>query len=159
MRQSRWSLLLAAALVVVFAGTTLATPGSGLTATDPVRGTASESVHFNTGEVKFQTKAPVDLVYRTLTFGVSSTSGWHSHPGIVLVTVTAGSLVRYHADCSSEVIPTGGAFVESGDDAGLVRNESPTIVAVTNTTWIVPAGTTDAGLRINKDNPGCTGLN
>lgn len=41
-------------------------------------------------EVKFQTKAPVDLVMQTITFGAPSTSGWHSHPGVVLVVVPAG---------------------------------------------------------------------
>jgi hypothetical protein len=154
MRQSKWSLPLAAALVVVFAGTVLATPAGGMSASPPLRGTLSQSVHFNSGDVKFQTKAPVDLVTRTITFAVGATSGWHSHPGIVLVTVTAGSLVRYSADCSFEVIPTGGAFVESGDDPGLVRNEGTT-ASVTSVTFIVPAGTAVIDLRIDKDNPGC----
>lgn len=148
----------AAALVVVFAGTALATSSSGMSATTALRGTLSESVHVNIGDVKFQTKAPVDLVTRTITFAVGSTSGWHSHPGIVLVTVVSGSLVRYHADCSSEPIPAGTAFVESGDDPGLVRNEG-TVEAVTSATFIVPAGTTLPNLRIDHDNPGCSGLN
>lgn len=158
MRQSKWSLLLAVGLVVVFAGNALATSSSGMSATSPLRGTLSESVHVNIGDVKFQTKAPVDLVTRTITFAVGSTSGWHSHPGIVLVTVASGSLVHYRADCTSEVIPAGGAFVESGDDPGLVRNEGTTD-AVTSATFIVPAGTTLPGLRIDHDNPGCPGLN
>lgn len=156
MRQSKWSLLLSAALVIILAGTVVATGSSGLSATDIFRGTASEPVHFNTGDVKFQTKAPVALVMQTITFAAPSTSGWHSHPGVVLVTVTAGSLVRYHADCSWEVIPTGGAFVESGDDPGLVRNESTTTAAITHVTFIVPAGIPNSGLRINQDDPGCS---
>lgn len=155
MRQSKWSLPLAAVLVVVFAGTVLATPAGGMSASAPLRGTLSQSVHVNIGDVKFQAKAPTDLVTRTITFAVGSTSGWHSHPGIVLVAVTSGSLVRYSADCSFEVIPTGGAFVESGDEPGLLRNEGTTD-SVTSVTFVVPAGTAVADLRIDKDSPGCS---
>jgi hypothetical protein len=158
MRQSRWSLPLGAALVVVFAGTALATSSSGMSVTALLRGTLSESIHLNVGDVKFQTKAPVDLVTRGITFAVGATSGWHSHPGIVLVTVVSGSLVVYGADCSSEPIPAGTVFVESGDEPGLVRNEG-SIDAVTSATFIVPAGTPNSGLRIDRDNPGCPGLN
>ncbi len=129
-----------------------------MSATAALRGTLGESIHVNIGDVKFQTKAPVDFVTRTITFAVGSTSGWHSHPGIVLVTVESGSLVRYGADCSSEPIPAGKAFVESGDDPGLVRNEG-SVDAVTTATFMVPAGTTLLNLRIDHDNPGCPGLN
>ncbi len=124
-------------LVVVFAGTVLATTATGLSATTPYRGTLGNSLHVNIGDMKFQTKGPVDLVDRTITFAAGATSGWHSHPGVVLIVVASRSLVRYFADCSSEVIPTGAAFVESGDDPGLERNEG-TIDAVTYVTFIAP---------------------
>jgi len=155
MRQSKWSLLLSSALVIAFAGTALATAGSGLSASTPYRGTLGASLHLNVGDMKFQTKGPVDFVDRTITFAAGATSGWHSHPGAVLVVVASGSLVRYFADCSSVVIPTGGAFVESGDAPGLVRNEGA-VESVTYVTFIAPAGTTIAGLRIDKANPGCS---
>jgi quercetin dioxygenase-like cupin family protein len=155
MRQSRWSLLLSSALVFSLAGTVLATPGSGLTPSTAYRGTLSKSVHVNIGDIKFQTKGPVDLVDRTITFAAGATSGWHSHPGVVLIVVASGSLVRYRADCSSEIISAGEGFVESGDDPGLVRNEG-TVDSVTYVTFIAPAGTAIAGLRIDKNNPGCS---
>ena len=155
MRQSKWGLFLSVALGIVFAGTVLATPGSGLTPSTPFRGALGASIHVNIGDVKFQTKGAVDLVDRTITFAAGATSGWHSHPGIVLVVVASGSLVRYHADCSSEIISTGQGFVESGDDPGLVRNEG-TVEAITYVTFIAPAGTAIADLRINQGNPGCS---
>ena len=157
--------LLALALIVVFAGTALATLASSNFVPTPLsRGTLSGPVHFNTGAVKFQTKESVDFVTATVTIGLphcsastsptcAGSSGWHAHPGVVLVTVKSGSVVDYQADCSATVYAAGSAFVESGDGAGLVRNETTTTPAVVYVTYIVPAGTTV--LRIDKLNPGC----
>ena len=40
---------------------------------------------------------------------------WHSHPGLVMVTVTQGSLVFVYAnDCVQRPYPTGTAFVDPG---------------------------------------------
>lgn len=155
MRKALRSPMLAVGLVIVFAGTALATMGSGLTPTTLSRGTVAERVHFNTGAVKFQTKADVDLVTQTITFAAGSTSGWHAHPGVVLVTVASGSLVRYASDCSATTYTAGSAesaFVESGNHSGLVRNETASD-AVVYVTYIVPKGTT--ALRIDKADPGC----
>ena len=149
-------LLLTGALVVVFAGTAVATPGGGATGTFLSRATLTERVHFNTGDVKFQTKEPVDFVTQTITFGANSTSGWHAHPGVVMVSVTSGELTRYASDCSYETVSAGEAFVESGDHAGLVNSVSGAVVYVT---YVVPEGTTNAQLRIDKPNPGCPGIN
>lgn len=147
--------LLAVALIALATGTVGATPGAGLTPLIVSRGIATPRVHFNTGEVKVQTKAPVAIVNQTIAFAAPSTTGWHSHPGVVLVTVTSGSLTRYDETCSPTVYPTGSAFMESGDHAGLVRNESATITASVNVTYLVPEGVQNADLRINKANPGC----
>lgn len=155
MRKALRSPLLAVALVIVFAGTALATAASGLSATILSRGTVAEDVHFNTGEIKFQTKADVDLVTQTITFAAGSTSGWHAHPGVVLVTIASGSLVRYDGNCSGTTYTAGSArsaFVESGDHAGLVRNETAS-AAVVYVTYVVPKGTT--ALRFDKADPNC----
>lgn len=154
MRSTVRSPLVALALVLALAGTALATGASGLSPTTFSRGTVNDRVHFNTGAIKFQTKEATDLVTQTITFGAPSTSGWHAHPGVVLVTVASGSLVRYDESCAATVYPTGSAFVESGDHAGLVRNESSTTPAIVYVTYIVSAGTT--ALRIDKPNPGCS---
>ncbi|MEP6639802.1 MAG: hypothetical protein ABJC39_10675 [Chloroflexota bacterium] len=150
---------MALALTVVFAGTALATGAHGFSASISSRGTLSEPVHYNTGAVKFQTKGAVKFIRAQAHFDKTipgqpvSSSGWHAHPGVVLVTVVSGSLVVYEADCSSTTYATGSAFTESGHDAGLVRNESTTDEAVVDVTYIVPAET--AVLRIDKPNPGC----
>lgn len=154
MRRIFRSPFVALALVLTLAGTALATAASGLSPTTFSRGTVSDRVHFNTGAIKFQTKQATDIVTQTITFAAPSTSGWHAHPGVVLVTVASGSLVRYDENCTASVYPAGSAFVESGDHPGLVRNESSTTPAVVYVTYVVPVGTTV--LRIDKPNPGCS---
>ena len=155
LRKAIRSPVLALALMVVVAGTALATSASNFVGTPLARGTVSESVHFNTGEVKFQTKGSVLLATNTVTILPGGSSGWHYHPGVTLVSVASGSVVRYDAHCVATPFATGSAFVESGNHPLLVRNESATTTAVNIVTFIVPAGTTNAGLRIDSPNPGC----
>jgi hypothetical protein len=150
--------LLALALIVVFAGTVLATAASGFHSTILSRGTVSEPVHYNTDAVKFQTKGSVDVVTATVTIDPLGSSGWHAHPGVAIVTVASGSLVAYDEHCTATVHTANtasSAFTVSGDAASLVRNESATTPEVHYVTFIVPAGTTNPGLRIDKANPGC----
>lgn len=146
--------LLAVALIVMFAGTALATAANGgFHATPLSRGTLSESVHFNTGAVKFQTKGSVDVAEATVTLDPLGSSGWHEHPGVVLVTVKSGTVTFYDQNCSPTIHATGTTFVEvAGDGPGVARNESATIPAVVYVTYLVPTG---AILRIDVPNPGC----
>lgn len=152
-RRAIRSPLLAIALVAAFAGTVVATGATGFSATPLARGTLSTNVEFNTGAVKLQTKGDVDFVHSMVTIQPDGSSGWHTHPGIVLVTVAAGSLTFYDDQCRATVHAAGSSFVESGDGAGLVRNLSSTITATVYAVYLVPVGTT--ALRIDKPNPGC----
>lgn len=155
MRKAIRSPLLAVALSIVFAGTVLATAASGFHPEIHHRGTISERVNIHTKAVNLKTKDPVDVVTGAITIDPLGSSGWHAHPGLVVVTVVSGSVVRYDEDCEATVLAAGSAFVESGRDAGLVRNESTTTPAFVSTTFIVPKGTSNSALRIDKANPGC----
>jgi hypothetical protein len=154
LRKAIRSPLLAGALILMLAGSVLATPASNFVGAPLARGTVSESVHFNTGEVKFQTKGSVLIATNTVTIQPGGSSGWHFHPGVTLVSVASGSVVRYDAHCTATLFPTNSAFVEAGNHPLLVRNEG-TIPAVNIVTFLVPAGTTNPGLRIDSPNPGC----
>jgi hypothetical protein len=86
-------------------------------------------------------------------------SGWHSHPGPVLVVVKTGTITFYraraHGDgndgiCSSTVYPAGSAFVEMGGQVANARNEG-TVVDTVYATFFVPAG---AATRIDQPAPG-----
>ena len=57
------------------------------------------------------------------------TTGWHSHPGPVFITVTKGTLTYYELDdptCTPHVVSANSpnnAFVDTGD-GHVVRNET-----------------------------------
>lgn len=151
MRSALRSPLLALVLVAVFAGTAVATSAIGFAGTPLARVTMSESVHYNTGAVKFQTKAAVDVATATVTVAPGGTSGWHSHPGIVIVSVKSGSITFYDQTCVGTVHGAGTAFTEAaGDGPGMALNESATDNAVLYVTYVVPTG---AVLRHDEDNP------
>lgn len=155
MRKSIHVPLLATVLVLAVAGTALATAASNFQGTITSRATVSHSIKAKTHEIKLKTKGPVDFVTATVNIAPGGTSGWHSHPGVVLVSVISGSLVFYDRHCKATVQAAGSGFVESGNRAGLVRNESTTTPAVVYATYIVPAGTPNASLRVDLPNPGC----
>ena len=151
-RRATHSLPLALGLAAVIAGTALATGASGFHGTPLARGTTAGSMQFNVGDVKFQTKGSVDFAQSTVTIDPLGNSGWHSHPGVVLVTVTSGTVTFYQSDCSFSRYPAGSSFVESNGATGFARNESSTDPAVVYVTYIVPVG---AALRIDQPDPGC----
>lgn len=144
---------LAAVLLAVFVGTVFATDPSGFAAAGLARGTTAGPMQYNVGDIKFQTKAAVDFVTATVIIDPLGHSGWHSHPGVVLITVKTGTVTFYEADCSFAVHGARTSFVESNGATGLARNESATTPAVLYVTYIVPAGAPD--LRIGQPDPGC----
>jgi quercetin dioxygenase-like cupin family protein len=72
-------------------------------------------------------------------------SGWHTHPGPSLITVTSGTISNYSGDdptCTPQVYSAGMGFVDPG--AGhehLIRNEG-SVPAVTVAVQLLPAGAT-----------------
>ena len=146
----------------------LATPARGLISTVLARGTLVEPVSADSDGVRLTTDETTDHTVQTITFPPGSSSGWHTHPGVVLVTVASGTLTRYNGHCMSEPVTAGqtfyesrrlsespftfrGRFVPAEEHPTLVRNEGtePVVVYVT---YILPTG---APLRIDLPNPGC----
>jgi len=146
--------ILATAFVLVFAGTALATVASGFHPTILARGTTAAAIQTNMGVIKFQTKGAIDIVTATVTLDPHASSGWHSHPGVVLVTVVSGTITFYDDQCAATTHVAGSSFVESGGDTGLAHNEGDT-AAIIYVTYLVPTGTPNSGLRIDQANPGC----
>lgn len=68
---------------------------------------------------------PVDLVVRRHDYLAGSSTGWHTHPGPVFITVTSGTLTYYELDdpCTGHVVTAGQGFVDTGR-GHLVRNLS-----------------------------------
>jgi hypothetical protein len=113
---------------------TQAEPATGVRATVLARGTydgfnVRSDPHGTIADFRAHSKAPVDLVVRQHDYDPGSTTGWHSHPGPVFITVTRGTLTFYESDdptCTPHVVSANSpnnAFVDTGG-GHVVRNET-----------------------------------
>jgi quercetin dioxygenase-like cupin family protein len=124
----------ALAAVVIAAGVlttvTMASPPFHVTPTILSRGTF-DNFKVKTDskspiDLELHSKAPMDVVVRRHDYLPGGNTGWHQHPGPILITVTMGQLTYYEADdptCTGHVVTAGHGFVDTGD-GHFVRNES-----------------------------------
>ena len=103
-------------------------PNSGFHAANLLKQKAElrEPVRVNSDRIKFQTKGPADVQVQTVTIDPGGSSGWHHHPGMVLVAVDSGTVTFVDNACNTTDYgpdsENGSVFVESGDEPGEVRN-------------------------------------
>lgn len=131
-----------------------ASPGSGLTATTRADGTVSDRVNVNiAGSVKLQAKDGLRVFDQELTIGPLGHTGWHTHPGPVLVTVKSGTFRYQHQDCSFTDYTVGQSIVDpGGGHIHIGRNPSSTVSLELSVTYLLPPG---APLRIEADAVSC----
>ncbi len=141
--------------VIAAAGATIALANTGTLITTTIlgqRATLSDTVQVNQDRIKFQTKDATDVLVQTITFDKHGTSGWHFHPGIVIVVVESGQVTTHDASCETATYSAHQSFVESGTEPFMVSNESDTDKAVVYATIVVPAG---SPFRIESAPPAC----
>jgi quercetin dioxygenase-like cupin family protein len=130
----------AIAMAMLAVAVVQATPPSGQHPTTPVIGVLGGGLMINTDRIKFQTKEATDVAVFSVTYDPGGFSGWHTHPGIVFVTVETGAVIRT-VGCSSSTYHAGETFVESDEQAvGAVANASTVDPALLLVTQIVPSG-------------------
>lgn len=117
-------------VLAVLGAVAMASPPSGVTPTVLGWGTydAFKVRSSPQGPVDFkaEAKSPIDVVVRMHTYTPDSTTGWHTHPGPVFITVTQGEITFYERDdpdCSPIVVEEGEGYVDSGR-GHIARNES-----------------------------------
>lgn len=125
--------LIAAASVVPTS--VLASPGSGVTPTTYVTSDLTEIVEFNHDRVKFQTKDPTTVRVQKLEFVPGGHTGFHHHPGVVIVSIQSGSLTLVNESCATETHSAGSVFVEGEDHVHEAVSPDGATVYVT---YIVP---------------------
>lgn len=145
------------AVIGIAAATALASAMSGFTATTLVAANFAHTVHMNSDKIKFETKDPTLVRTQKVVIGAGGYSGWHHHPGVIIVSVQAGSALVWDANCNVVAygpgLPDGSVFVESGD--------APLQVTSTNgateyATQVAPAANPPV-YRIEDDPPACAG--
>jgi hypothetical protein len=104
-------------------------------------------------EVEVKARPTVDIATQTITFEPGGSSGWHSHPGPVFISVVSGTMTFYESDdpdCQPIVRNAGEGYVDADQHGHIARNE--TSAPATNVvTYFVPAG---AALRVDEPSPG-----
>jgi quercetin dioxygenase-like cupin family protein len=108
------------AVAATFAAVAFGSMAGGFTPTTLVTANLDNSVQANSDRVKLQTKDPTDVRVQKVVIAPGGYSGWHHHPGVVIVAVASGEVSYSHSDCNSTTygpgLPAGSVFVESGDD-------------------------------------------
>jgi quercetin dioxygenase-like cupin family protein len=133
------SLGLAAGLIA--ASPAPATPPAGVTAEIVGSGTTLGGFKIHVDGIKVTSTDAVSFTVAHLTFAPGGTTGWHVHPGPVLVIVKTGSVTKYSADdCTAQTYTARQAFVENGPtDENMVRNNG-SVPAETIVTFLTPPG-------------------
>jgi len=151
----------------IIAGLVVATPIINLTSPLLAAGNVSSSLNVH-GVAKDLNDNNYFNVYLT-TQGLSTISsqvgsykpggenGWHSHPGVVTVTLTQGSIVWYNGNCEATTYNAGDAWVEGSQIHMFRVLGSETTLAYA--TFITAQG---EALRTDEPAPACAaalGLN
>lgn len=104
-------------------------------------------------QMEINAKDSLDVAVQSISFEAGAQSGWHSHPGPVLIQVVSGTMTFYESDdptCTPIVRTAGQGYLDVGDHAHIARNESGA-PAVNVVTYFAPRG---AALRIDQPSPG-----
>jgi hypothetical protein len=145
-----WMLVLSGVILgeALYVGSIQATPVSGFTGTTIAVG-RFEDIEANNQKPK----GPLDLYVQSNVWTPGGTTGWHTHPGHSLITVTAGAVTAYDGhdpSCTPHVYTAGMGFVDpGGDHVHVLRNEG-SVEARTIVVHLIPAG---ANRRIDAEGP------
>ena len=152
MRSSKLAMAAVVAIVAFFVGTAIAAHRSPPTVEFASRGRIGHLDASNQRVRVERTKGSADHAVVELTFTPGSSTGWHKHPGVVLVTVASGRLQHWE-NCTKTVYEAGDSFVEEGRK-GLARNVWDVDTKV-YATWIMPSW--KPALTVPADAPrGCS---
>jgi quercetin dioxygenase-like cupin family protein len=119
----KYAMAMSAVSFVAMGAAALATPGSHVLSSEVMaRGTFADPVDLKikVGSEPVQVILAPDAkqtVMQRVVLGPEGHTGWHSHPGPVVVLVKAGSLALYSSDdpaCIPRVYTAGQSFIDSG---------------------------------------------
>ena len=142
---------------LLLVGVAVATPPGGvLSAPVHARGTLGEESarQFEVGRPRRRRRAPPTWSSQQIVIAGGGHTGWHSHPGPVLVTVKRGALRLIYANdktCTGTVYEAGDSFIDRGDAVvHIARNESLLSEVELWATYFVPG---DPGAVFRLDEP------
>jgi quercetin dioxygenase-like cupin family protein len=169
MKKKSWLLVGAAVTVCTIATLVQATPivgllvgtilSSGSTTEDimqkvhvpvPPPAGATDPDDDNEWRARLFTSGPSDVIVQDVVYAPGGHTGWHSHPGILLSSVVAGSIEWYDSRCRKHVFNAGDSLTES-TETHYVRNVGP-VNAHFMVTYLIAHG---QPRRIDEPAPPC----
>jgi quercetin dioxygenase-like cupin family protein len=138
-----WTLIALLAVPAVV----LATPGAGFvfnffnrftSVTDEIH----EHARTKQWSAELEVEGATDFVQQDVMLAPGGFSGWHSHPGPVIITVKSGTATWFSADdpdCAPKVYTTGSAFIEPANVHHFVANLGSDNLELLPT-YIIPKG-------------------
>jgi quercetin dioxygenase-like cupin family protein len=153
------------AAVTALVGTAQATPSSNIVSAIVV----ARASFVDTVGVKFKIDeghqevlhAPelLETVIQQIVIGPGGSTGWHSHPGPVVVLIKSGALTFYSSEdptCTPRIFSAGEAFIDPGQGhVHLARNLGSQNVELWATYFDVPVG---GPFRLDAADPGNCGF-
>lgn len=103
-----------------------------------------------TWQAKLRTQGGTDIYVQNVCLNPGFSSGWHLHPGFLVLTVAEGTVEWYDEDCVRHVYQQGDVFTE-GASAHNVVNPG-TVPARLTALWFIRMG---APRRTNVAPPAC----
>ena len=95
--------------------------------------------HSDEKHVNLHVNGPSDTLQALLVFQPGAETGWHIHPGPVVVVVKSGALVETHSDGCTTLHPTGSVFFESAGEVHNATNRTNGVAEVF-ATFMSPSG-------------------
>ena len=140
-------------VVAAVIGVTLQAPSTGSTKSTPPARPAEELALAVAGPL-VHTSGPVDVSAQLAGYVPGQSSGWHTHPGLHLVTVLSGTLTVYGPDCQPQIFGPGTVYA-GGDRLHLARNEADAPLEMV-VTYVSGPGQSMAHFRLDGvAPPGC----
>jgi quercetin dioxygenase-like cupin family protein len=155
--KTKISVLLATALGAFLLGGVVVVaaivPPSGFHPKIIADGKIAKASEVDANGIEFSSRKNARVIVQTVDFDGGGNSGWHTHPGLTVVTVVDGSVVD-HSRCDAPVVYTANqSFIEEPNTPGFVENASATVQAHVVATLIVPDGMAP---RTNVEAPDCS---
>jgi quercetin dioxygenase-like cupin family protein len=156
--KTKTKILIGAAMATALAGLASATPQKGVAAGVLAAGTNADSIEVHgvaktSGDefrVSLETEGPSSMTTTMVDYIAGGQNGWHSHPGMVIVTLTKGSIEWYDEKCRLTVYNAGDSWME-GSQLHFLRVLGTTQTQFV-TTFIVAQGQPN---RIDQPAPKC----
>ena len=141
-RQALYAVTAVAALALLIPTVAIASPGSGVVnITTRSDGTLAGPTKVNLpGIVKLQTREDLRVLTQELTIHPGGNTGWHSHPGPVLVTVKSGVFRYQETDCSFIDYPAGETVLDPGGGHVHIGRSVGTVDLALSVTYLIPPG-------------------